>query len=521
MPNSSQGLTSIEHLSDRALMIILDGFGIGDDKNKNAIVHAQKKNFDYYFSHYPFTTIEAGGEAVGLPKGVTGNSEVGHMNLGAGRPVRQDLVRINEAIENKSLESQPKLQELIANCKKSTKRLHLMGLLSDGGVHSHINHLIELIKILSKHHDIKIYFHAFMDGRDTPRDSGLKYIKQLEKEFSSGQFIFASMQGRSIGMDRDRRWPKIELAYKTMTGLGNIQNITPEKYIQEEYSKEIYDEFITPVLFDKSYAIENGDSLFFINFRPDRAGQITLAFTWDKFKEFQIPIRPSYFLCMTPYVPDEVELPILFDKEKIRGGLTEYLASLGKKQFKIAETEKYAHVTYFFNGGEKKPFKNEEHVLIPSPKDIATYDQKPQMSAPQVTEKLLEALDDSSINFYLVNFANSDMVGHTGNYEAAIKAIETLDDCVGQLVTKASKLNIPVLICADHGNSDQMVYPDGTPHTSHTNAHVPVSLIHPKLENSNLAANPGDFALKDLAPTIIKILGLKPPESFTGHPIFK
>lgn len=495
----------------------MDGLGITQNDFKNALKTAHTPTLNHLFEHYPFTTIEPGGEAVGLPKGVAGNSEVGHLNLGAGRPVRQDLVRINEAIENNSLKDMEKLKELIHVAQNSTKRIHLMGLLSDGGVHSHINHLKELLKIFKHYPDLKIFLHAFTDGRDTAKNKGVDYVREIL--LSSG-FTFASVGGRSIGMDRDRRWEKIKHAYDVLIGHGATSDMKPDEYILSQYQKDIYDEFITPVLFSRDGVIENGDSVFFFNFRPDRAKQITLAMNDKQFSEFSTPIRPGYFLCMTPYVQDELpHLPILFDKEKIKGTLAEYLSKLGKKQFKIAETEKYAHVTYFFNGGEQTPFPGEERCLIQSPKEVATYDQKPQMSAFEVTEKLLKALDDKSITFYLVNFANADMVGHTGNFEAAVKAIEAVDKCVQKLFDKCTQNQITMILTADHGNADQMIYPDGGPHTSHSDSSVPFCVIHPKLKDENLKAV-SSSALKDVAPTVLHILNLSQPEEFTGHAIF-
>lgn len=511
---------SIQNLSPRVLLVIMDGFGMGPDQNQNAIIAANKPNLNQIFAHYPFTTIQPGGEAVGLPKGVAGNSEVGHLNLGAGRPVRQDLVRINESIENNTFKDLPKLHELIDKAKNGTKRIHLMGLLSDGGVHAHINHLKEIIKILRVHTDLQIYLHAFMDGRDTPKDKGVQYVKEI---LGYSGFVFASMGGRSIGMDRDRRWEKIQQHYKNMIGLGSHTSLKPQEYILEEYKKGIYDEFITPVLFSKDGALQNGDSIFFFNYRPDRAKQITLALNDPNFQEFSVTTRPGYFLCMTPYVQDELPLlPVLFDKEKIKGTLSEYLSTLTKKQFKIAETEKYAHVTYFFNGGEEAPFQGEERCLIQSPRDVATYDLKPEMSAFKVTEKLIEALDDKSFSFYLVNFANADMVGHTGKFEAAVKAIEAVDECIGRLYQKCAEQNITLILTADHGNADQMIYDDGGPHTSHSDAEVPFCVVHPSLKDRPVMVNTDSkiLALKDVAPTVIKILNLPKPKDFTGNSIF-
>ena len=403
---------SIQGLSPRVLLVILDGFGQNPSHHKNAIYSAKKPNIDNLFAHYPFTTIQPGGEAVGLPKGVAGNSEVGHINLGAGRPVRQDLVRINEVIANKTLKDMPKMKELI------------------------------------------------------------------EK---------------------------------------------PEAYILNEYKKGIFDEFITPALFVEDGAIQNGDSVFFINYRPDRARELTLAMNETHFKEFPVPVRPGYFLCMSPYVQEECpNLPILFDKEKVKGTLSEYLSTLGKKQFKIAETEKYAHVTYFFNGGEEKPFPGEERCLVPSPREVATYDQKPEMSAFEVTDKLSVALSDKSFSFYLVNFANADMVGHTGNFAAAVRAVEALDECVAKLEKKCEAENITMIITADHGNADQMAYEDEAVHTSHSDSEVPFCVVHAKLKDIDVMPNNENkvVALKDVAPTVLKILNLPKPKDFSGQPIF-
>jgi 2,3-bisphosphoglycerate-independent phosphoglycerate mutase len=506
----------IENSNNKVLLVILDGFGLTDKDLKNAIKHAHKPNIDFLMKNYPMTTIEPGGELVGLPKGVAGNSEVGHMNLGAGKSVRQDLVRINEAIENDTLKDMDELKKLVAYAKSHSNRIHLMGLLSDGGVHSHLNHLKELIKILSNE-NIELYLHAFMDGRDTAKDIGHKYVEEINH---IKDIKFASMQGRSIGMDRDRRWNKIEHCYKTFVGLGAVTNLDPMSYLKAEYANGIFDEFITPVLFHSDYQMKNDDAVLFFNFRPDRAIQISLCLADPKFQEFKVAQKPGYYLCMTPYVQDYVDLPILFDKEKIPGTLSEYLSNIGKKQFKIAETEKYAHVTFFFNGGEKKAFPGEDQILIPSPKDVPTYDKKPEMSAFLVLEKLELALANKDYSFYLVNFANSDMVGHTGNFEAAVKAIETLDVCIERLMKKCSAENITMLVTADHGNSDQMAYENGDIHTSHTDSQVPFIVFNDKLKNQTLELSSGPHALKDVAPTVLHILGIKQAPNFEGHPIF-
>lgn len=506
----------LKNLSHKALLVVIDGYGVNKNSTKNAVKDAHSPNIDQLFAHYPYTTLEAGGEKVGLPQGVAGNSEVGHMNLGAGRSIRQDLVRINEVIENKTLEQMEKLEELIATAKSKTKRIHLMGLFSDGGVHSHINHLEEVLKIFAKDDQLEVFFHAFMDGRDTAPDVGEKYIK-LWNGFK-GRAQFASMQGRSWGMDRDRRWEKIQLCYDMMTGAGPISSLSPSEYLKSEYEQGRQDEFLMPTLFNKDFAMSEGDCVFFLNFRPDRAVQISLAFNDPNFHEFKRKFIPPYFLCMTPYIPDEVKLPILFDKEKVPGGLSQYLSEIGKKQFKIAETEKYAHVTFFFNGGEKTPFPGEQQKLIPSPKEVKTYNLKPEMSAFTVCEQLLLALEED-FDFYLVNFANCDMVGHTGDYAASLKAVEAVDKCIGELSEFCLKNNIAMMITADHGNCDQMVYEDGSPHTSHTGVPVPFALVHPQLKDKKLTSLDGG-ALMDVAPTILAILGIEYPPTFKGHAIF-
>lgn len=503
----------------QVLLCICDGMGYSDNTNKNAVRDANTPNLDKIYKTYPFTTIIPGGEKVGLPDGVAGNSEVGHMNLGAGRPVRQDLVRINEAIDNDTLKDMEGLKKIISYAKENGYRIHLMGLLSDGGVHSHIDHFKAVLKIL-KSEGLDIFYHAFMDGRDTPKTNGVRYIQDVQEV---GGFTFASMQGRSIGMDRDRRWEKIKTAYDMMTGQSGVKNEKPDDYILNEYDKDIYDEFITPALFSENGAIKNGDAVYFLNFRPDRARQISLAFCKKDFSEFDVPVRPGYYLCMSPYIDEECpEVPILFDREKIPGTLSEYLSQNGHKQLKIAETEKYAHVTYFFNGGAEKPFEGEERILIDSPKEVATYDQKPEMSAYKVLEQLERKLDEQNISLFVVNFANPDMVGHTGNYEAAIKAMEVVDECVGKLKDKCLQNGITMLITADHGNCDEMVYPDGTPQTSHSKANVPFALVQKDWENGGVESHAKEqYALMDVAPTILHLLGLKNHPEMTGKSIFE
>jgi 2,3-bisphosphoglycerate-independent phosphoglycerate mutase len=512
-------MTKLKSISKRALLVICDGMGFSDNETKNAVKDANTPILDQLIKDFPYTLIQPGGELVGLPKGVAGNSEVGHMNIGAGRPVRQDLVRINEAIEQNTFKDLPRFKDLLENSKKS-KRIHLMGLLSDGGVHSHINHLKAIIKYINEADaSIKIFLHAFSDGRDTSKTTGINYIKEINQVAG---FTFASLGGRSIGMDRDRRWEKIQHHYDVMTGKGKTSELSPEEYILSQYDQDLYDEFIEPVLFTQEGAIRNEDSVFFFNFRPDRAKQISLAFCNPNFEHFDNSIRPNFYLCMSPYIDEELpQVPILFDREKVKGTIIEFLSKQNVKTFKIAETEKYAHVTYFFNGGEEKPFPLEERVLIDSPKEVKTYDEKPEMSTFLVLEELKKALTDKSFGLYVVNFANPDMVGHTGNYQAAVKAMEAVDKCLGELLTIVNQTDdLTMCITADHGNCDQMVYPDGSPHTSHSGAKVPFIIVNPQLKQQKLAQNSEEFALKDISPTLLNILGYNLPKEFEGHSIF-
>ena len=508
-------MNSLQPLADKVLLVILDGVGMSENTRKNAVRDAATPALDHLLAHYPSTTLTGSGTAVGLPQGVKGNSEVGHINLGSGRAVRQDLVRINQAIAQQTLATQEPLQTLIRQARPRG-RLHFMGLLSDGGVHSHIDHLKELMRIFAAAGDLTLYLHAFMDGRDTGRAEGQRYVEDV---LQWDRCQWASMQGRSIAMDRDRRWEKTALAYRTMTGQGAMTAQEPLAYLKSQYRQGIYDEFIAPVLFAREGAIREGDAVFFINFRPDRAQQLARAFCDPAFDQFVLGVRPGHFLCMTPYVDEEVKLPILFDREKVQQTLSEHLSSLGHRQFKIAETEKYAHVTYFFNGGQVKPFAGEKQVLVPSPQDVATYDQRPAMSAQEVTKRLLCALQED-YQFLCVNYANGDMVGHTGNYLAAVKAMEVVDQCVGKLVEQCQQSNVALILTADHGNCDQMVHEDGSPHTAHSSAPVPLVVCHPRLRGLSLSPASGSLALKDVAPTVLACLGISAPEAFTGQVIF-
>jgi len=516
----------------RVLLTILDGFGLRKEAPNNAISLAKMPTFTHLKKTYPFCTLLPGGEEVGLPKGIVGNSEVGHMNLGAGRRVRQDFVRINESIETKQLEKREEflnLKNYLLSLPKNKRRLHLIGLISDGGVHSHLDHVKEIIRLCSQWEDVSVWVHGFSDGRDTPRQNGLLYFQELEEwgqKIMKDRFALASIHGRSFGMDRDRRWEKIKASYEVMVGQDLEQSKKEEikkatSYLQEQYSKNCFDEHIPPVLLKEEGAIQREDAVFFMNFRPDRAIELTQCFCLPNFSFFKRDIMPAYFLCMVPYIPDEMSLPILFDKEKLELPLSEILSTQGLRQFKIAETEKYAHVTYFFNGGKRGPFEGETHVLVPSPKDVSSYDQKPEMSAREVSQKLTEAMRrvPSEYDFFLVNFANPDMVGHTGNLTAAIKALEVVDECLFEIYQVCKEHKIQWIITADHGNCEEMTYEDGSIHTAHSASPVPfifVDLEGEKTGNKKKIYHREDSSLQDIAPTILKLFDLPIPSVMTG-----
>ena len=496
------------------VLLILDGFGIRKEKEFNAIKNANTPNIDYLFENYPNSLLTASGEAVGLPAGQMGNSEVGHLNIGAGRIVYQDLTRISKAIEDKSFFENKVLLSAANSTKENNSRLHLMGLLSDGGVHSHIEHLFALIDFAKKNKVAECYIHCFLDGRDTPPTSGVTYLQQLLEFINKiGYGSIASVSGRFYAMDRDKRWDRIFKAYDVIVnGKGNIySNIVEE--IKNRYNNNETDEFIKPFLVNKNGIIKENDAVIFYNFRADRARELTTALTSLNFKEFDISNRPviSYYATMTLY-DEAFNLPVAFPPEKLKNILTEVLSDRNYKILKIAETEKYAHVTYFFNGGEETPFKNEERVLIPSPKDVKTYDLKPEMSAFLVTEEVLKRIDSDKYDFIVLNFANCDMVGHTGVYNAAVKAVESVDKCVGKIYKKVSEKGGVILLISDHGNCEEMVDKNGKPHTAHTTNPVPfifISSLKHKINTEN-------GILADIAPTILKIFGIRKPAEMTG-----
>jgi len=505
-------------MKDRLVtLIILDGFGINPSEEGNAIKAAYKPNFDKYISQYPNTIIRCSGMDVGLPKGQMGNSEVGHTNIGAGRIVYQDFTRITKSIEDGDFFEKKEFLDAIENCKKHNSKLHLYGLLSDGGVHSHNTHLYALLE-LAKNKGLKdVYIHCFFDGRDVPPDSALGYVKELENKIVEiGCGKIASVMGRYYAMDRDNRWERVKLAYDAMVlGRGLIAKSAVEA-VTESYARKEFDEFVKPTVImdgDKPVAtISENDSIIFFNFRPDRAREITRAFTDKTFSGFEREkgYFPVYYVCMTQYDKTFENVEVAFKPESLNNTFGEYISKLGYTQLRIAETEKYAHVTFFFNGGVETVYEGEDRVLIPSPK-VATYDLKPEMSAYEVTEEVLKRINSKKYDVIILNFANPDMVGHTGVFEAAKSAIEAIDVCLGKIIPAILEQGGVAMITADHGNAEQMIdYENGGPYTAHTTNVVPLILIgmgDVKLREGRLA---------DISPTLLDIMGLDKPEEMSG-----
>jgi 2,3-bisphosphoglycerate-independent phosphoglycerate mutase len=492
-------------------IIIMDGFGISPVELGNAVAKARKPNLDRFLQKYASTTLVSSGLAVGLPKGQMGNSEVGHLNLGAGRIVYQGYTRINLAVEDGTIFKNPVLVNTMENA--SSGKLHLMGLLSDGGVHSHITHLYALLEMAKAHGLKKVYVHAILDGRDVPPKSALVYFRELEEQIGRiGLGRVATVAGRYYTMDRDKRWDRVEKGYRAMTDGVGFRAESPQKAVTDSYNRGETDEFLKPTIVDRQGLIEGGDSIIFFNFRPDRAREITRALIDEDFKEFRRKPMKVHFTCMTQY-DATIDAPVAFPSQNLNDTLGEVIARSDLRQLRIAETEKYAHVTYFFNGGKEEPNPREDRILIPSPK-VATYDLKPEMSAYEVTDALIDRIRSQAYDLIVVNYANPDMVGHTGIFDAAVKAVETVDTCVGRVVDEILALGGAVLLTADHGNAEKMIdETTGQPHTAHTSNPVPFLLIL----NDDLAHElRGDGILADVAPTALDILKLPKPLEMTG-----
>ena len=499
------------------MLMVLDGWGYNPNSTeKNAIAEAKPENFEKLFNNYPHTLIKASGEAVGLPDGQMGNSEVGHLNLGAGRVVYQPLVEISKEIRDGEFFEKEKVVEAFNFAKNNDKGIHFMGLLSDGGVHSHINHLFGLLEMAKKTGLKKVYIHAFMDGRDTAPTSGLEYMRKLEekiKEIGVGEI--ATISGRYFSMDRDTNWDRTEKAYDAIVGKVNVTEKTPDQVIEDSYAEKVNDEFIKPVLLTKAGVIQKGDVVINFNFRPDRARQITRALVDKDFKGFQREyLEPKYY-CMRQY-DSTIDAEVIYDDKEIVNTLGEVLAKHNLTQLRTAETEKYAHVTFFFNGGKETEFKGEERILVASPK-VATYDLQPEMSAPELTKAVIGALDSDKFDVIIMNFANPDMVGHTGVFDAAVKAIKAVDKGVGEIVNKVLELDGTVLITADHGNAEKMVDPvTHEAFTAHTTYEVPLIYVSNEFKGQ---LNLGKLA--DIAPTMLEILNIEKPAEMNGVSLIK
>lgn len=500
------------------VLMILDGYGLNDNCDHNAVCEGRTPIMDQLMSQCPFVKGNASGLAVGLPDGQMGNSEVGHLNMGAGRIVYQELTRITKSIQDGDFFEVPEFLQAVENCRKNDSALHLWGLVSDGGVHSHNTHIYGLLELARRNGLDKVYVHCFLDGRDTPPASGKGYVEELEakmKEIGVGKV--ASVMGRYYAMDRDNRWDRVERAYNALTrGEGGTAASAPEG-IQASYDAEVNDEFVEPFVVVEDgkpvATVKDNDSVIFFNFRPDRAREITRAFCDEDFKGFARDRRLNLtYVCFTDYDDTIANKLVAFKKEAIVNTFGQFLADHDMTQARIAETEKYAHVTFFFNGGVEEPNKGEDRILVPSPK-VATYDLQPEMSAPAVCDKLVEAIKSGKYDVVIINFANPDMVGHTGIEDAAIKAIETVDTCVGRAVDAVKEMDGVLFICADHGNAEQLVdYETGTPFTAHTTNPVPFILVN---ADPSYKLREGG-CLADIAPTLIELMGMEQPKEMTG-----
>ena len=503
------------------MLMILDGFGINENEEETPVKMANIPNINEIMKQYPNTIIHTSGLDVGLPEGQMGNSEVGHTNIGAGRIIYQELTRITKSIEDGDFFSNQELVAAIDNCKKNNSKLHILGLLSDGGIHSHIRHLVAILELAKRKDFEDVYVHCFLDGRDTPPASADTYITFLEEKMKEkGIGKIATIAGRFYAMDRDKRWQRVEKAYNAIVkGEGEKYN-SASAAIENSYQKETFDEFVVPSVICKNdepvAKIEENDSVIFFNYRPDRAREITRAIVDPEFSEFERDYFKTHFVTFTNY--DETLLPyvnVVFKKEEIKNTFGEYLSKKGLTQLRIAETEKYAHVTFFFNGGEEKQYEGEDRILIPSPK-VETYDMKPEMSALEVTEKAVEAINSRKYDAIILNFANPDMLGHTGSIDATVKALESLDSCVKQVVDAIEANEGTVLITADHGNAEQMIdYKTGEPHTAHTTNPVPLVVVG----RDNIKLKEGRLA--DLIPTMLELMNLEKPEEMTGESLIE
>ena len=498
-------------MSKKSMLIILDGYGLGDHKKDDAIYNTPTPYMDKLMEEYPHSQLEASGENVGLPDGQMGNSEVGHLNIGGGRVVYQDLVKINRAIKDGSFQKNPEIISAFSYAKEHNVPIHFMGLTSAGGVHSSLQHLYALCDTAKAYGLSEVYLHAFMDGRDTDPKSGAGFLTEVQDHCKQSAGVIATVCGRYYAMDRDKRWERVKEAYDMLVDGTGKKTDDVVKAVEESYAEGVTDEFIKPIVNETvDGRIKEGHVVIFFNYRNDRAKEMTTVLTQHEEGGMK-PIPGLQYYCMTPYDDSFKGVHILFAKSDVPNTLSEYVSAQGKKQLHIAETEKYAHVTFFFNGGREAPFEGEDRILVPSPK-VATYDLKPEMSAPEVTEKLVDAINSDKYDFIVVNFANGDMVGHTGVYEAIQKAVATLDTCVEKVVEAGKKHEYEMIVIADHGNADHALNADDTPNTAHSLNPVPFIYIgshkDAKCENGRLA---------DVAPSLLKLMGLQQPADMDGH----
>lgn len=506
-------------MNKKVLLMILDGWGLATNKAVSAIDKAKTPFIDSLYPKYPNSKLEASGLAVGLPEGQMGNSEVGHMNIGAGRVVYQDLVKINKAISDKEIDTNPVLVEAIHYAKNKKKNFHLIGLVSDGGVHSHIEHVKGLCSILNTHGLNDVYVHAFTDGRDTDPKGGIDYITDLQNHMNKTTGKIASVVGRYYAMDRDKRWERVKLTYDLLVHGSGEKTTNILDSIQQSYANGITDEFIKPIVVAKNGTpitkIQKGDVVLCFNFRTDRGREITQVLTQQDFPEQNMKALSLHYVTLTNYDDTFKNVNVIFDKDNLENTLGEVLAKAGKKQIRIAETEKYPHVTFFFSGGREEEFAGEKRILCPSPK-VATYDLKPEMSANEIKDSIIPELNKQEVDFICLNFANPDMVGHTGVFEAVVKACETVDSCAEQVTHAALKNKYTTIIIADHGNADYMINEDGTPNTAHSTNLVPCILVDNDYNGKLI-----DGKLADLAPTILSLMGIAIPEQMNGNVLIK
>ena len=504
-------------MGKKALLMILDGWGIGNKTKGDVIYSTPTPYWDYLVENYPNSQLQASGENVGLPDGQMGNSEVGHLNIGAGRVLYQDLVKINKACKDGSILENPEIKNAFSYAKENGKSIHFMGLTSDGGVHSSLEHVYALCDIARHYALDNVFIHCFMDGRDTDPRSGKGFIEQLQNHCEKSAGVVASIIGRYYAMDRDKRWERVKEAYDLLVNGVGEKATDMVAAMQASYDADVTDEFVKPIVnANVDGRIKEGDVVIFYNYRNDRAKELTIVLTQqDMPEEGMMTIPGLQYYCMTPYDASFKGVHILFDKENVSNTLGEYLSSLNKSQLHIAETEKYAHVTFFFNGGRETPYEGEERILVASPK-VATYDLKPEMSAYEVKDKLVEAIKSEKFDFIVVNYANGDMVGHTGIYEAIEKAVKAVDECVKDTVEAAKAADYEVIIIADHGNADNAVNADGTPNTAHSLNPVPCVYV-----TANKDTKVADGILADVAPTILHIMGIEQPAEMTGKNLIR